>query len=246
MQFIRGLALAGALAGMSVSVYGGSFVTPGQYANAPGSSGNTFPFSQEFSRYQQIIPSSEFSVPLMLTGIAFRPSVLFLNPTDTNFDVQIDLSVTSVAPDALNSVFANNLGPSVTTVYQGNKHVVLSGTVLPNGTSLFELTFPFSAPFSYNPAAGNLLFDVRTGTNAGKDFLTGMDVFNTVNGFSPGRVYGNSSDPGGTVGSIGLIAQLSFQDAGTSGVPEPGTIWMTGTAVAGWVLLRRRGERGPR
>src|SRR5690348_12595706 len=90
---------------ISVPLYG-DVIVPGSLTSVEGNSNNSFPlnlsaFGLTSQRYQQVYAASQFgSVPLLITGIAFRPDPEFGAAFSTILgNVQIDLSTTTPAPD---------------------------------------------------------------------------------------------------------------------------------------------------
>src|SRR5450432_18176 len=146
-------------------------VSPAAQAAVDGNGGNNFPFDIGDSvissqRYQQVYSASDFAVlngPALITEILFRPDSLNGKAFSTTLPaIQIDLSTTTAAPDALSAVFANNIGADDTVVY-GPGPLALSSafTGLPGGPKNFDVAIKLTHAFLYNPAAGNLLLDVR-------------------------------------------------------------------------------------
>jgi hypothetical protein len=237
-RYSRRLAILFAAA---LGMHAGTVVVPGNYQATPGAGSNTFPFSQENFRYQQIVPGSAIAGPLLLNGIAFRASPVFTLPADAYIDMRIDLSITAVTPETLNTTFAANAGPVVTTVFLGIKRAQISGTINPNGTTPFDLFFPFLSNFAFDPAQGNLLLDIRIGASPNRENITGIDMFIT-GGIFPARVYGAIDQSAGAIDNAALIVQLSFDD-GTppaTSIPEPATILLTFLILVIVPLYRRR------
>jgi hypothetical protein len=226
----------------ALAMHAGTIVVPGNYESTPGAGGgNTYPFSQEKLRYQQILPGSAIAGPLLLNGIAFRASPVFTLPAEALIDMRIDLSITAITPETLDTTFAANAGPVVTTVFLDIKHAQISGSINPDGTTPFDLFFPFLSNFAFDPAQGNLLLDIRIGANPNGTNISGRDVFITGSIF-PARVYGAIDQSTGAIDNTALIAQLSFDD-GTppaTAVPEPATILLTFLVLVIVPLYRRR------
>jgi len=88
----------------------GSIVVPNSLADAEGNSNNCFPFGfcqgNGTMRYQQVYASSQFSAPILIGQLLFRPDA----NTGAAFsavlpDIQINMSTTSKAPDSLSTTF---------------------------------------------------------------------------------------------------------------------------------------------
>jgi hypothetical protein len=221
-------------------------VVPKALSSVEGSDNNGFPFwplgaSPPSMRYQQVYASTDFSAlspaGALITHIAFRadaeaPAFSFTVPS-----VQVNLSTTSTAPDGMSTTFANNVGADDTVVF-GPAPLTLSSSIGPAaGPKPFGIVIALATPFYYNPASGNLLFDVRS---RGGSTDISLDAQNTL-GDAIGRQY--SSITVGTldspiastlVPSLGLITQFT-----TIAVPEPATLFLLGLGTL-QIFLRRR------
>lgn len=229
---------------MAAAASGGTIVVPGEYATQDAPTQNHFPFSNANFRYQQLYEATLFSGPLNLSGVAFRNDGPLGTAADTNFDIQIDFSITQTTPGSISTTYADNLGPVTTTVFQGNQHAVVIGTVNPDGTANFEISFPFLVNFQYDPALGNLLMDVRMGTHLTEGAFPTSDTYLGTQTLSPVRVFGPSNQVSGQTDSVGLVTQFTFGSAApppprSGEVPEPGSIWLAGGAMAAWAMGRR-------
>jgi hypothetical protein len=82
-----------------------------------------------------------------------------------SLNVTIQLSTTAVNPDSMSTSFASNTGNDALTVFSGELDVHAIGDAAPGSPNLFEIIVPVADDgFYYNPAAGNLLVDIRTYT----------------------------------------------------------------------------------
>jgi hypothetical protein len=188
---------------------------PNTNATVEGNGGNIVPFdltSGGFTtaRYQQVYAASQFgSVPAggaYITAVVFRVDVGdgwgSFGPA-TLPAVQINLSTTATTPDALSSTFANNVGLNDTIVFNGSITISSPAIGVPAG---FDIVFPLTTPFFYNPAAGNLLMDVR---NTGGGNTASFDAQNTM-GDSVSRAYSlNVTNTTATqVDTVGLVTEF--------------------------------------
>lgn len=195
-------------------------VVPNSQAASEGDSANAFPFniSSYFPpipsmRYQQVLQSSEFGAfngPAIITQIAFRPDAVYGNAFSSVLpSVQIDLSTTSAAPDALSPTFASNVGADATPVFNGSLPLSSAFAGPAGGPMSFDIVVNLTTPFFYDPAAGNLLLDVR---NFGGGSTTFFDIQNTSSD-STSRVFstvsGNVDNPSGEATSAGLITRFT-------------------------------------
>ncbi len=211
-------------------------VVPNANATVKGDSRlNSAPFNDP-SRYQQIFAASQFgSAPLLITQIAFRPDVTQATPFSNAFsELRIDLSTTSVAVNSLSSTFANNVGANNTTVF--DQAVTLSSANLPGpgNTKQFDVIIALTTPFLYNPAAGNLLMDMR---NFDPDFTGFVDGQVDLSGTITALVFADN-DPNGTTGQVqpaGGVVQFT-----TRSVPDSGSS-LSMLVIATMALIAAKG-----
>lgn len=237
-----GCTLAATLALLVASTHAAMVVVPGGLAGTEGNTGTRFPFSPENSpatvRSQQVYAASEFGSlggPAFITQIAFRPD----GPSGVAFSstlpgIQINLSTTSAAPDLLSTTFANNIGANDTTVFSGALALSSANTGPASGPTAFDIIINLTTPFLYNPAAGNLLLDVR---NFGGGTTTFFDAVNTT-GDSVSRQASldvNSTTANAALPTVGLVTQFTFAP-----IPEPTTALFGAALLAACGLSRRR------
>ncbi len=214
-------------------------VVPNSLAAAEGNSNNAFPFNIDrfghaSMRYQQVFDSSEFSTlsgPSLLTQIAFRPDSSDGSAFSSLLaSIQINFSTTAGSPDALSSTFATNVGSDDMVVFNGPLALSSADIAGPGGTRAFDIIINLTTPFLYDPAAGDLLLDVR---NFAGGLTTQFDAH--VSGDSVSRVWvGNVGSSTGSPDTLGLVAQFTFES-----VPEPGTLALLALGLL--VVARRRG-----
>jgi hypothetical protein len=100
--------------------------------------------------------------PILIREIRFRPSAFYGGPfAATISNLQVSLSTTRRAPDALTSTLDNNLGTNTTTVFNGSLTVTSAFRGPVAGPKDFDILIPFTVPFVFDPAEGNLLVDIR-------------------------------------------------------------------------------------
>lgn len=151
-----------------------TLVVPSTLETVNGSTGNAVPFgrsqtSNEPVRYQQIYDASEFTPigdVITISEIRFRIDDGTPEEGPTTFDlIELRLSTTTKANDALDAVvFDNNIGADDTLVFSGSFtwDACGPGTDPCSGPypQPFDLAIPLTTPFTYDPAAGNLLLEV--------------------------------------------------------------------------------------
>lgn len=204
-----------------------TIVVPNSLANTEGNLNNDWPFAVSL-RYQQVYSASQFATGGLITQIAFRPDATFGDAfSEMISNIQIDLSTTAAAPDALSSNLDTNLGSDDKIVYAGALDISTAFTGPAGGPKAFDIIINLTTPFYYNPSLGNLLLDVRNFSGVSSptcipsgpclDFLDAEETF----GDSVSRIWGplgsgSFTQPGED--TLGLVTQF------TMATPEPGTL----------------------
>lgn len=240
----------------AISTAQAEVVIPNALNAVEGNGNNAFPFDIdnpffdsigldiESMRYQQVYDASEFSFssqPSLITQILFRPDGVFEQTfVSTLPDIQINLSTTAAAPDALSSVFADNIGSDETTVFNRGSLSLTSNNLGPiGGPKEFDIVIELENPFLYDPTLGNLLLDVRN--FAGGRTLP-FDAENTV-GDATSRVFSlNVEDGVGLTDTTGLVTAFVATPVEVPSVPEPANViglLAAGTILAGFTLTQK-------
>lgn len=217
-----GLAAA-ALAALATAAPAQAPVTVGT-----GTGTNCVPFACNLSvgsYYQEIYAAGAFAGSGFITGIDFFDAL----PGSLNtMSFTISLSTTS---KGLN---VDGVGGISSTNPNGNDGAdnVLFGSYSILGAAPATLSFLGSSYF-YNPAAGNLLLDLRVTsiTSTGTAFYTA----NTGDGTAVGRADNFAST--GFAG-YGLVTRFDYGNASVT--PEPATMGLLATGLVGLVGFRRR------
>jgi hypothetical protein len=226
---LRGIATACLCAAslLTLSTNAGSVVSPKEATAVEGNVALIFPFDigQDTSevpdgtmRYQQVFRAADFSSFApggeLIVQIAFRPDanaapgVAF---STTLSKVRIDLSTTSASPDLLSKTFSNNVGADNTIVFGGPTGAPLTLSSNPTGPNTgpkqFDVVITLTKPFLYNPAAGNLMLDIR---NLGGGSTTYLDAQDATDGVSRvcTTMSGAASSTADVADSAGLVTQF--------------------------------------
>jgi hypothetical protein len=213
-------------------------IVPNSLSAVEGNGNNHFPFdSTSPQRYQQVYASSQFGSGGFITQLAFRPDGLVGHAFSVTIgNIQIDLSTTLAAPDALSSTFASNVGPDDTIVFSGPLNFSSSFTGPVGGPKAFDIVIDLTTPFFYNPAAGNLLLDVRNFSGEPSGLAGGFDSQFTA-GDSISRALGDiAGSTAFVIDTEGLVTEFTV-------TPEPGPIGLLATGIVlifGRLPRRRR------
>ena len=173
-------------------------VVPNSLATNDGNSFGTTPSGSTSVREMQIYDASQFgalSGPSFLTQFAYRPDTIPGPSGPRTFTLRIYASTTSRSVGGLSTTFAENLGTNNTLVFDGTVTATTGNLPGPGNTRQFDVVFPLTTPFLYDPAAGNLLLDIQftvDGSSIRLDSVTGDSTLGEVINFS---------DSNGTTGS---------------------------------------------
>lgn len=160
---LAALSIALAAAGASAQTF---HWLPSGHDVLEGNSNNTIPFWSVSATYQQIHDSSDcdiaFGGPVAtLNSINFRKDgTLSSSVPAKTFDLQITLGQTPVTAATYTTAFATNLGPTPQVVlpYTTVSLPSLTNSSVPNPIGW---NIPFTAPFTYISAVGNLCWEFR-------------------------------------------------------------------------------------
>jgi serine/threonine protein kinase/tetratricopeptide (TPR) repeat protein len=140
-------------------------VVPAHLARTEGNiaNGAAFPFNlpvQNMSsmRYQQVYSRSEFDAPGTITAIRFRRDEAEPPFATAGIDIRVHLAYASGTVEELSPEFARNIGPERTAVLETTNLALSSqGMTVPRP---FDIVIPFTHPFYYDPARGDLLLEI--------------------------------------------------------------------------------------
>ncbi|MEO7678429.1 MAG: hypothetical protein ABIV39_16850 [Verrucomicrobiota bacterium] len=163
-------------------------------------------------RYMQVFDASQFAGlggPIRITQFAHRPDTL-PGPSGPRFpSLQIFVSTTTRSVASLSTTFADNIGLDNTLVFSGTLTSQTANLPGPGNTKQFDIVFPFTTPFLYDPAAGNLLIEVRISSTSGTNALvrdTHSDDPNT-------KVIGAIGSTNAATGGVGVpfVTQFTYE-----------------------------------
>jgi hypothetical protein len=187
--------------------------------------GNCIPFGCAYQgEYQQVYTSSVFPGPITITGLSFFDTQSFSPATALNMGTAtISLSTTNADWNSLSTTFAANIGPDSTVVFSGD----LSQPWAFGDT----LSIAFSTPYTYNPAAGNLLMDIQVSGTPTQNSPIGFDVNGEVAANTiMGRVFTTQQGIIGNGVTTGFGLVTGF-DTSISSVPEAPSALLLGTGL---------------
>jgi hypothetical protein len=139
-------------------------VVPNSLATNDGNGSATSSAGSSSIRWLQIYAASQFgalSGPSFLTQFAYRPDKNLGQSGPRSWTLRIYASTTSRSVGGLSTTFAANLGTNNTLVFDGTVNVTTENLPGPGNTRQFDYVFPFTTPFLYDPAAGNLVLSLQ-------------------------------------------------------------------------------------
>lgn len=195
-------------------------------------SNNSAPFGAENyvpdRTYQQFYSGSQFPGQTVITQIAFA-SQIGRRGVPRTYKLTVSMSHTNATPRIFQANPAANRGSNFTTVYSGQ----LSATLL-DPTRIFDLIIDFNTPFTYNPTQGNLLLEVNITSypevQGDLFFIAGTSPF-VGRTYNPGSGFQGPSGP--EYYNYGLLTRFNPGPDTPDPVPEPATLLLLGTGLAG-------------
>ena len=199
---------------------------PNELAAVEGPASNRIPFDPvacgDGVRYQQIYDGDQVGAGT-IHAIRFRPDgIANVGLPVTFHDLTVRLSSTPVAPDDLDGDLDANLGPDVTTVFEGD--LTLGASASAAVPRPFDLAIPLTTPFAFDPTGGaSLVLEIRIPVCATLGF--GMDY--ATENLAVSRAF--VPDAQGTIatsrtGSVGLVTQFVKSQAQGACVPDATTL----------------------
>ncbi len=195
---------------------------------------DTGPFA---ARFQQVYSASLFStLPPeggLIEYIVFRVDITGREFFTTLANIQIDLSTIQTAPDGLSAVFSDNVGPDVKTVIGPGPLFLYGSPPVIAGNIVINLQ---SNPFYYNPAAGNLLLDIKNFAGGVTSPFDAVSVFGDTVSSVVTAVQVPVIPEVGSRTTAGLVTEFSIEP-----IPEPNslTLLFCGAAAIGFIARRQ-------
>jgi len=185
-------------------------VVPNAQATVDGNGSATSTAGPASVRWLQIHDASQFgalSGPSFLTKFAYRPDRILDQSGPRSLTLRIYASTTSRSAAGPSTTFAENIGTNNTLVFDGTVNLTTGNLPGPGNTRQFDYVFPFTTPFLYDPAAGNLVLDlqiVADGEAFTQDTVSGDPAIGRV--FS----FGSSTTTTGEIRES-HVTQLTFE-----------------------------------
>ena len=194
--------------------------------NGPHAAFNAIPFSSlsGTGRYQEVYSSSLFGGPVLITSLAFSPS----DTTLYSANVDLRMTTTMVGVGSLSPNLDSNFTVPLTTVYS---NPTFSENVT-GGSETFSLVFTFTNSFFYDPAQGNLLFDLLIGDSF---FQSLGQSCRATSRLSPLSRAWDTAGFGNNADGVGLRTLIGFEP-----VPEPGSFVLLGSGLIVLATTLRR------
>ena len=192
-------------------------------------------------RLQQVYAAADFSSlgpgPYTITRIDWRPGAEMTETIDYPSDQFImNFSTTSVDPTAaglLDATFANNIGGNEQNVFDGPVTLTTANTGPAEGPKDFDYGFDLQTPYTYDPAAGNLLMDLTVVNGVGPLLLDWVAASTATTTFIWSGALGHDSPVAADGQFGGHIAQFTV-------VPEPTSLGLLSPVILAIIGLRTR------
>jgi hypothetical protein len=237
-------AVTSQVARLTVDLRAQVIVAPNALAANDGNTFQTSPAGGPTSvREMTIYDASEFgslSGPAFLTQFAWRPDTSPGPSGPRTVTLRIFASTTSRSVAGLSTTFDENVGTNNTLVFSGTLNWTTGNLPGPANTRQFDVVFPFTTPFLYDPAAGNLLLDMQLsgiGEAMRFDAVTGNPAISKVI---------NTSSSTATIGGLGVpeVIQLAFRAILSLRLTETNTVLISWPAPSAGFELQQNADLG--
>ena len=189
-------------------------VVPNAQATNDGNASATTPTGAASVRSMRIFDASQFAAlsgPSFLTQFAWRPDRILGQSGPHSVNLRIYASTTTRSVAGLSMTFADNLGADNTLVFNGTLNWTTGNLPGPGNTRQFDIVFPCTTPFLYDPAAGNLLLDMQLSDDGQSQSIT----IDTVEGNPTAREIVNTTSSTAVTASFVLpfvqVVQFTFE-----------------------------------
>lgn len=191
-------------------------VVPNGLANTEGIAVTAWPWGLGATqkRVQYIFDTTHFTnqginYPIVIYQLRWRANGGATGVAGSYNLVTVQLGTCPTDQAAASTTFATNLGTNATTVYAGQVNQLAGAGLQPNN---WYVDITLSTPFVYDPAGGDLTFDVAT-DGAGWVGGVGASQDCGTTGVMASRVYNltSSSSPTGTFQlNVGTVTEINF------------------------------------
>lgn len=187
-------------------------IVPNASAESDGNAFGTTPGGDDpGARNLNIYDSSQFkalSGPAYLMGFALRPDAIAGPSGPKTGDLKIYVSTSDRPISEITATMNDNVGADATLVFDGPFDSSTASLAGPGNTRQFDIVYPFTTPFLYDPAKGNLVLDFQVTEGHGEalrfDAVTGSPVVKNV------FTIGSSTAQNGQFG-VAFVAQFTFE-----------------------------------
>jgi len=180
------------------------------------------------------------SGPSFLTQFAWRPDTIPGPSGPRSLTLRIYASTTTRSVAGLSTTFAENLGADNTLVFSGTLIWGTANLPGPGNTRQFDIVFPFTRPFLYDPAAGNLVLEMQFSANGEamrSDTVSGNSVVNKIV---------NTDSSTATTGAFGVpqVIQFTFRSILSVRLTATNTVLISWPAPSTGFELQQNAELG--
>lgn len=200
--------------GAGLNLWSQVIVVPNEYAESDGPISSTTPDGDDAgARTMHIYDASQFkalSSPAYLTQFALRPDAIPGPSGPKTGKMKIFVSTTLRSIAEITTRLDDNLGSDPTMVYDGPFNSSTANLPGPGNTRQFDVVFPFTTPFLYDPGKGNLVLEFRISEGHGPAIR--FDMATASSAAIGAGAAGSATVENGQLGGA-YVAQLTFEAA---------------------------------